>query len=142
MVSYSCGRPSTYPFLDLYPDPSFHWRVDCPLLHLGELERLECPADTLRHVLPGLDLDDPLRTGNRSPYLPFDGAGSCHRARKVITRSPTIVAPHPGFRGIPFPDGAYHQDQLLASQQTRMGVHPTTSFGATVFGILSSLAPG
>src|ERR1700751_2149369 len=137
MVSYSCGCPSTYPFLDLYPDPTFLGRVACSLLHLGELESLECPAHTLWPVLPGFDLDDPLRTGNRSPYLPFDGAGSCPRARKVFTRSPTVVAPRPGFRGIPFPDGACDKDQLLASQQTRMGVHSTTSFGASVFGILS-----
>src|SRR6516165_9417555 len=142
MVSFACGCPSTYTFLDLYPDPTFYGRVDCFLLHLRELESLECPTRTLWSVLPRLDLDDPLRTGNRSPYLPFDGSAACPGARKVDTRSPTIVAPRPGIRGIPFSDGAYQQNQLLASQQTRMGIHPPTSFGASVPGLLSSLASG
>src|SRR5215471_5809753 len=127
MVSYSCGCSSTHSFLDLYSDPTCQRRFDCSLLHLGQLESLECPAHTLRLVLPGLDLDDPLRTGNRSTYLPFDGAGSCSRARKVFTRSPTVVAPHPGFRGVLSSVGAYDQDKLLAPQQTRMGIHPPTA---------------
>ena len=85
MVSYSYDRPFAHSSLVLYTDSTWYGRSDSALLPLGIVEKLEFPARALRAVLPCLNLDDSLRTGNGSAYLPFDGARSRCRLGQVLS---------------------------------------------------------